>query len=620
MKAQSTSINSLAPVKTHHFDLSVATEPERELIYRLRHDIYANELSQHPANNWARLRDILDDRNIYLVAKLGNQIAGFISLTPPPMPNQQTVELSQTSVAAGSVACDNSKPAVHYSIDKYVSRDALPFSFDEHLYEIRLLTVVKPHRGREVATLLMYAAFRWVEAHGGTRIMAIGRREVLEMYLRSGLEPLGISVRSGAVDYELMQVTTAALRDHMKNFGGLLERLESKTNWQLNFPFRKPAVCFHGGAFFEKIGVGFEALERHHAIINADVLDAWFPPSPKVLSALNEHLPWLLRTSPPTACEGLVEAIARARGVAAINILPGAGSSDLIFRALRHWLNSSSHALILDPTYGEYAHVLERVIGCTVDRLSLCRHDNYEVDLRRLEAALTDNYDLVVLVNPNSPSGRHIPRRELENLLRQAPARTRVWVDETYIEYANTDYNRSSGARVLASESLESFAAHSENVIVCKSMSKVYALSGARVAYLCAGAHQLEALRAITPPWVVSLPAQVAAVHALQDPHYYESRYAETIALRDQLVTGLKLLGLEIIPGIANFILCHLDSNGIEARTVVERCREHGVFLRDAGAMGSNLGSHALRIAVKDAESNQRILAVLVSILHEPIL
>ena len=119
-----------------------------------------------------------------------------------------------------------------------------------------------------------------------------------------------------------------------------------------------------------------------------------------------------------------------------------------------------------------------------------------------------DGYDLVVLVNPNSPTGQHIPRAKLANALRRAPAHTRVWVDETYVEYAGPG------------QSLEHFAAASENVLVCKSMSKVYGLSGARVAYLCAGPHQLEALRAITPPWVVSLPAQVAAVRALQNPDY----------------------------------------------------------------------------------------------------
>ena len=57
--------------------------------------------------------------------------------------------------------------------------------------------------------------------------------------------------------------------------------------------FRKPAACFHGGAFFEAIGAKFDSLERCREIINADVLDAWFPPSPKVLGALQEHLPWL---------------------------------------------------------------------------------------------------------------------------------------------------------------------------------------------------------------------------------------------------------------------------------------------------------------------------------------
>src|SRR5262249_19608250 len=158
---------------------------------------------------------------------------------------------------------------------------------------------------------------------------------------------------------------------------------------------------------------------------------------PKVLAALQQFLPWLLRTSPPTACEGLIETIAQARGVAPENILPGAGSSDLIFRALRHWLTPSSHALILDPTYGEYAHVLEQVIGCTVDKLTLAREDNYAVDLKFLQAALEDEYDLVILVNPNSPTGQHIPRADLESVLAKVPLPTRIWIDETYIDYVH---------------------------------------------------------------------------------------------------------------------------------------------------------------------------------------
>ncbi|MCX6951269.1 MAG: aminotransferase class I/II-fold pyridoxal phosphate-dependent enzyme, partial [Verrucomicrobia bacterium] len=543
------------------FVLGLADAEDREEIFRLRHEIYARELGQHAVNHTGTLRDALDAVNLYLTARIGGEIAGFVSITPPRAPS--------------------------FSIDKYFARTGLPFTFDDKLYEVRLLTVLQPHRGRELATLLMYAAYRWVEAHGGTRIVGIGRREVMDLYRRVGLEPVGLSTQSGAVTYDLVLGTISDLRRHSAGFSPVLARLEARTAWRLPFPFRQPASCFHGGAFFSAIGERFENLERRHDIINADVLDAWFPPAPGVTDTLGAHLPWLLRTSPPTACEGLIGTLAAVRGVAPENILPGAGSSDLIFRAFRHWLTPDSRVLILDPTYGEYAHVLEKVIGCTVDRLALDHASGYDVNLVKLRAALSLDYDLVALVNPNSPTGRHVPRSKLEALLRATPWHTRIWVDETYVEYAGAD------------QSLERFAAASENVIVAKSMSKVYALSGARAAYLCAGPHQLEALRAITPPWIVGLPAQVAAVRALQDPDYYAARYAETAMLRVALATELSALGWDVLPGIANFLLCHLPANSPEADTVVRLARAEGLFLRDAVRMGARLGPRTIRIAVK---------------------
>ena len=65
--------------------------------------------------------------------------------------------------------------------------------------------------------------------------------------------------------------------------------------------------CYHGGAFFKAIGEGFDHLERHQQVINADVLDAWFPPAPSVIETVTEYLPWLARTSPPTHSEGLID-------------------------------------------------------------------------------------------------------------------------------------------------------------------------------------------------------------------------------------------------------------------------------------------------------------------------
>jgi histidinol-phosphate/aromatic aminotransferase/cobyric acid decarboxylase-like protein len=65
------------------------------------------------------------------------------------------------------------------------------------------------------------------------------------------------------------------------------------------------------------------------------------------------------------------------------------------------------------------------------------------------------------------------------------------------------------------------------------------------------------------------------------------------------------------VPGVANFLLSHLPEGGPTADEVVTRCRTHGLFLRDAVRMGARLGDHAVRIAVKDAETNSRMMAIL---------
>jgi len=559
--------------ETDRLRLEVAKAEDREDIYRLRHEVYARELKQHAENTAGLLRDPLDDYNVYIVARHRGRIIGFVSLTPPGSPR--------------------------FSVEKYFAREELPFPFDASLFEVRLLTVVEEARGLPVAGLLMYAAYRWVEAHGGTRVVAIGRREVLSIYLKAGLEPLGRKVRSGAVTYELLSGKLETLRSRLAGYHAALRKFEDRIDWRLPLPFRAPEPCFHGGAFFSAVGEEFDRLSEKDRIINADVLDAWFSPSPRVVSALQEHLPWLLKTSPPTGCEGMIRTIARVRGVEPENVLPGSGSSTLIFLALREWLTAHSRVLLLDPTYGEYAHVLEEVIGCQVTRLILPLEGNYHLEPARLAEVLTREFDLAVLVNPNSPTGRHLPREVLEGVLATAPKHTRIWIDETYVEY------------VGEGQSLERFAAASENVVVCKSMSKVYALSGARAAYLCGPAARLWELRRYTPPWAVSLLGQVAAVEALQDPEYYAARYAETRVLRESLAQELERLGLSVVPGVANFLLYHLPQQGPDAATVVAGCRAHGLFVRDATGMGSQMGTHALRTAVKNVKTNRQIVEIL---------
>jgi histidinol-phosphate/aromatic aminotransferase/cobyric acid decarboxylase-like protein/GNAT superfamily N-acetyltransferase len=561
-------------------EIALAAEQDRNIIYRLRHEVYACELGQHQKNSANALQDAMDDHNIYIIAKSGKDVIGFISVTPPSDKG--------------------------YSIDKYFSRPNLPIIFDDKLYEVRLLTVVEPYRGYKIAGLLMYAALRWIEERGGEQIVAIGRREILDLYLKIGLKPLGYKVRSGAVDFELLTEKVSTLNNRVKRYEKGLRDIQDEINWQLTAPFNKKKACFHGGAFFKAIGEEFDNLEKSKVIINADVLDAWYPPSPKVIMALQEYLPWLSRTSPPLSCEGMVKVIARTREIDPENILTGAGSSDLIFLAFRQWLNPNSRVLLLDPSYGEYGYICEQVIGCKVDRLILSPDNDYSLDPSVLEAHFKNSYDLIVLINPNNPTGRLVSREALEKALNNVPLTTKVWIDEAYIEYAG------------AGHSLEYFAAKSSNIIVCKSMSKCYALSGMRAAYLCGPYRLIEELRRITPPWAVSLPAQVAAVMALQDPEYYAKRYTETHRFRDQLIEQLKSIkGMHVVPSLGNFILCRLSSDSPCAADLISKCKKYDLFLRDVSSMSTRPDKYSFRIAVKDVDTNTRMVKIIRDVLDE---
>jgi histidinol-phosphate/aromatic aminotransferase/cobyric acid decarboxylase-like protein len=403
------------------------------------------------------------------------------------------------------------------------------------------------------------------------------------------------------------------------------------------------AACFHGGAFFEAIGEEFDDLARRRSIVNADVLDAPFPPSPRVRAALGQDLGWLARTSPPVHAEGLRRVLARVRGIPEANLALGAGSSDLIFRAFTRWLSPRSRVLVVDPSYGEYAHVVEHVVGATIDRYELSVRDRFALDLERLSQRLRpsvarsgsgrssgDAVDLIVIVHPNNPTGTVLQRPALEHFLDRLPERTIAWIDEAYVDYADPEL------------SVEAKAAASRQVVVCKTLSKAYALSGMRVAYLVGPEPLVADLRRATPPWCIGLPAQVAAVAALESESWYRRRRRQVHAwraeLRRDLDVALEGSGILVLDSCANWLMLRLPEggsiqrNGAPSRNtngaplekspatrLVDRCRQSGVFLRDAGATSRVLADHFVRIAVRTPRENRRIVAAIRAAVREDL-
>lgn len=161
--------------------ICIASSADRAAIYRLRHDVFASELGQHATRTDGLLTDKLDAFNLYFVVKRNDEISAFISITPPSPHG--------------------------YSIDKYLARSAMPDLIHNKTYEARLLTVKGGYRGSGDALAVIYAAYMWVKARGGTKIIGMGRREVLPLYQRLGFSLTGVRVQLGAVHYECIAGT-----------------------------------------------------------------------------------------------------------------------------------------------------------------------------------------------------------------------------------------------------------------------------------------------------------------------------------------------------------------------------------------------------------------------------
>ena len=509
-------------------------------IQSLRHDVWATELNQY---HTTATRTLPERSSRCIVAKdiLTGDVLGYVAITPPHEEG---------------------------SVDKY-----LGVAREENEWEIRALTVCQHARSKKIGSALAYAAFRYIEVsatgkeEGGVVVMA--RTSLISLYQKYNLQPLPLAPKMvGSLEYVAMHASLQDIKASLR--GGNIDFNKFNIQWNLPYMFTSfTSGCHHGGA-------GLDTALPDPEAIHADVLDAWYPPAPEVVDVVRNNLILALGTTPPSDTSETQTIIATARQLRKDSILLGAGSSDLIYRAFFEWLSPSSKVLLLHPTYGEYDHLLA-LIGCQVTHFHL--ESDYSVNLPRLVEA-SEDHDMVIIVNPNSPTGLWA---DLTPDILQQFKSTRVWIDETYIDFVNPHV------------SVERYAETTANVVVCKSMSKVYGLSGTRIAYLCASPMHLEGLRAGTPPWILSRAAHlaVAAVFTTSAQNYYFMKIKETHLLRTYMVNHLEEHGFECVPaGVANFIMCAVPLPGT-AEALVKKCAASKVFVR----LNDN---DTIRIAVKE--------------------
>jgi histidinol-phosphate/aromatic aminotransferase/cobyric acid decarboxylase-like protein/GNAT superfamily N-acetyltransferase len=431
--------------------------------------------------------------------------------------------------------------------------------------EIRGLIVHPSHRRKGYGRLLMHAALRFVSEYGCELAIASARKQLVPLYVKFGFIPCHDA------SYLVGEQVFVPGSIQVNNVQAIFETYP--LCWDLPFRIEKRDKCIHGNG----------STNDDRIVIRADVLDAPYPPAPLV-RRVRFGADKIRRTPPDT--DKLSLAISKARGIPTTSILPAPGSSALMYTVFPQWFNEGSSVLLVTPSYAEYPHILKE-IGCDVYEIS----ETMDVCKQIRETAF--QFDGIVIVNPNSPSGKFI--YDLKSTLRTVDSSIRVWVDETYIDYVGDDGD--------SSLSIEQFAATTLNVTVCKSMSKYYALSGARMAYLVG--HPMVVRAIISPPWWVPEYTQRLAMAAI-DPKSKAYYRRQSGKVRDNLkfmITKLEAIGMMVVgtprASFATFTLM----SGIDAQRLVDAMKSKRIYIRLAVGY-----PNSIRIAAQDYRDTRRLV------------
>ncbi len=346
---------------------------------------------------------------------------------------------------------------------------------------------------------------------------------------------------------------------------------------------------FHGGNIYE--------AAKRFDIDKDDIIDFSsnvnpLGPSSAAKRAVKRSLA-LLDRYPDPEMNGLRKAIARYLGIKPGHVVCGNGSSGLIHLIPRVF--RPKKILIPIPTFMEYAPAAEDA-GGEVVTFPLKESEGFRVDPLEMAFALK-GMDMAFLCNPNNPTGFLIPKAEMLEIAQYALQQgVRLVVDEAFMDFSNSD-------------SIVKEAVQSSHLICLRALTQFFGMPGLRIGYAVADETSAAALRVGQEPWTVSIPAEQAAMAALNDWGYIKKTRRLIEKERNRLLSALRILpNVEPFPSSANFILIKLTS--IDAWKLTEKLGQRGFLVRDCSSF-PGLGNGYVRIAVRTRKENKRLVQVL---------
>ncbi|MBF0455312.1 MAG: histidinol-phosphate transaminase [Magnetococcales bacterium] len=319
-------------------------------------------------------------------------------------------------------------------------------------------------------------------------------------------------------------------------------------------------------------------------------------PRPEVIAAIQQAALEINRY-PDGSCYTLTQKLAHHLGVEPESILLGNGSNELLNMIVRALISPGENMVFARPSFVVYdlAASLHFECGRPVPLDEQDRHD-----LVAMAAAVDEKTKLMMICNPNNPTGTYCSAQAVKTLLDSVPRRVIVVLDEAYFEYAFAE-DYPDGLQFLA---------HYPNVVVARTFSKIHALAGVRVGYAVGHPDLIKQFQKTREPFNVNTLAQAGAIAALALPDAVAQRARRNRTEGKWLAEALLGLGFSVVPSQANFLFAR---HALPAGELCARLLKLGVIIRPMSAFG--LGDGAVRITIGLPEENRRCIAALEEIL-----
>jgi histidinol-phosphate aminotransferase len=320
--------------------------------------------------------------------------------------------------------------------------------------------------------------------------------------------------------------------------------------------------------------------------------------SPKAIEAARE-VAGRLEFYPDGAATRLREAIAQTHGLNPENIVCSNGSDEVLGLLAQTYLSPGDEAIFTEHGFLVYK-IYTQSAGATPVSV---KETDERADVEAILAAVTPRTKIIFLANPNNPTGTYLPMDEVRRLHAGLPANVLLVLDAAYAEFVRrNDYE--AGVELVAG---------SQNVVMTRTFSKIHGLGGARIGWMYAPAHIIDAINRIRGPFNVNATAIEAGIAAMRDRAHVERTVAHNETWLNWLTEELTKLGLRVTPSVGNFILIHFPGEARHSAAAADDylC-ERGYILRRVAGYGF---PNALRMTVGTEEANRGVVAALTEFL-----